>query len=328
MSNGILVFVEHRQGAINKTSFEAVAAAQALGAALGQEVSAVVLGADAGFAHEIAGYKLSRVISAENPKLAEYTPDAYTDAMERVVRATTPQYVVMPHTYLVRDYAPKLAARFGKGLISDCIRARVSEGAVTFSRRIFLGKIDADIVSDGEPPVFATFQSGAYRADQAAKGSAVAAPVETIEVEVGEVRMKPEPAFQEVKQAVDLTKADVIVAVGRGIKSKENIALAEKLAEVLGGDLAASRPICDAEWLPIDRQIGSSGQTVAPKLYIALGISGAIQHLVGMKNSGTIVAINKDPEAPIFDIADYGIVGDLFEAVPVLTEEVKKIKEQ
>jgi electron transfer flavoprotein alpha subunit len=149
-----------------------------------------------------------------------------------------------------------------------------------------------------------------------------------MEVEVGEVRMKPEPAFQEVKQAVDLTKADVIVAIGRGIKSKENIALAEKLAEALGGDIAASRPICDAEWLPIDRQIGSSGQTVAPKLYIALGISGAIQHLVGMKNSGTIVAVNKDPEAPIFDIADYGIVGDLFEVLPVLTEEVKKVKGQ
>jgi electron transfer flavoprotein alpha subunit len=230
----------------------------------------------------------------------------------------------MPHTYLVRDYAPKLAARFQKGLISDCVRARVDGGSVTFTRRIFLGKIDADVVSDSEAPIFATFQSGAYRPDQAAKGSG--APVENLAVEVGDVRMVPEAPFQEVKQAVDLSKADVIVAIGRGIKSQENIALAQKLAEVLGGDIAASRPICDAEWLPIDRQIGSSGQTVAPKLYIALGISGAIQHLVGMKNSGTIVAINKDPEAPIFDIADYGIVGDLFEAVPVLTEEIKKIK--
>src|ERR1051325_1337149 len=325
MSNGILVFAEHRAGAFNKTSFEAIAAAQSLGKELGQAVTAVVLGSGAsGLAGEIAGYDVSKVVYAENEKLAEYTPDGYTDAMERVIRSLDPQFVVMPRTYLVRDYAPKLAARFSKGLISDCIRAQVSAGSVTFSRRIFLGKIDADIVSDGEAPVFATFQSGAYRPDQATKGSG--APVETMQVEVGEVRMKPEPAFQEVKQAVDLTKADVIVAVGRGIKSKENIALAEKLAEVLGGDIAASRPICDAEWLPIDRQIGSSGQTVAPKLYIALGISGAIQHLVGMKNAGTIVAVNKDPEAPIFDIADYGIVGDLFEVLPVLTEEVKKIK--
>ncbi len=232
--------------------------------------------------------------------------------------------MILPHTYLVRDFAPKLAARFQKGLISDCVRAQVAEGRVTFSRRIFLGKIDADVISDGEPPVFATFQSGAYRGDQAKKGGG--ATVEKMSVEVGEIRMKPEAPFQEVKQAVDLTKADVIVAIGRGIKGKENIALAEALAQALGGDIAASRPICDAEWLPIDRQIGSSGQTVAPKLYIALGISGAIQHLVGMKNSGTIVAINKDPEAPIFDIADYGIVGDLFEAVPVLTEEIKKLK--
>jgi len=244
--------------------------------------------------------------------------------MERVVRQIDPALVLMTHTYLVRDFAPKLAARFSKSLISDCIRASVDGGKVGFTRRIFLGKLDADVSSDGEAPVFATFQSGAFRADQAAKGSG--APVEAMDVEVGEVRMVPEAPFQEVKQAVDLTKTDVIVAVGRGIKSKDNLVLAEKLAEALGGDLAASRPICDAEWLPIDRQIGSSGQTVAPKLYVALGISGAIQHLVGMKNSGTIVAINKDPEAPIFDIADYGIVGDLFEAVPVLTEEIKKIK--
>jgi len=261
---------------------------------------------------------------ARNEKLSTYTPDAYTDAMERVVRNVDPQFVIMPHTYLVRDYAPKLAARFQKSLISDCVRARMNDGGVTFTRRIFQGKIDADVVSDGAAPVFATFQSGAYRGDQAKRGSG--ASIETMEVEVGDVRMTPEAPFQEVKAAVDLSKADVIVAIGRGIKSKDNIGLAEKLAEALGADIAASRPICDAEWLPIDRQIGSSGQTVAPKLYVALGISGAIQHLVGMKNSGTIVAINKDPEAPIFDIADYGIVGDLFEAVPVLTEEIKKIK--
>ena len=244
--------------------------------------------------------------------------------MQQIVKQVDPNFVFLTHTYQVRDFAPKLAARFGKSLISDCIRARVDGGKLSFTRRIFLGKLDADVVSDGEAPVFATFQTGAYRPDQALKGGS--AQVENIAVEIGDVRMVPEPPFQEAKQAVDLTKAEVIVAVGRGIKSKDNLVLAEKLAEALGGDLAASRPICDAEWLPIDRQIGSSGQTVAPKLYIALGISGAIQHLVGMKNSGTIVAINKDPEAPIFDIADYGIVGDLFEAVPVLTEEIKKIK--
>ena len=325
MSNGVLVFIEHRDGVLNKTSLEAVAAAQSLGSQLQQPVSAIVLGSDpGGLAQDIATYELAKVVAASNAKLAQYTPDGYSDAMEKIVQQLDPHLVVMPHTYLVRDFAPKLAARFKKSLISDCIRASVSGSAITFTRRIFLGKLDADVISDGAAPVFATFQSGAYRPDQAAKGSG--APVESMEVEVGEVRMTPEAPFQEVKQAVDLSKADVIVAVGRGIKSKDNLALAEKLAEALGADLAASRPICDAEWLPIDRQIGSSGQTVAPKLYVALGISGAIQHLVGMKNSGTIVAINKDPEAPIFDIADYGIVGDLFEAVPVLTEEIKKIK--
>src|SRR5580765_2310532 len=323
MSNGILAFIEHKSGTINKSSIEVIAAAQTLGGQISQPVTAVVLGSESA-AQEISAYDLVKVIHASNEKLAEYTPDAYADALEQIVKQVDPSFVFLTHTYQVRDFAPKLAARFGKSLISDCIRAKTEGGKLGFTRRIFLGKLDADVVSDGEAPVFATFQTGAYRPDQAQKGSG--APIENVAVEVGEVRMKPEAPFQEVKQAVDLSKADIIVAVGRGIKSKDNLALAEKLAEALGGDLAASRPICDAEWLPIDRQIGSSGQTVAPKLYIAIGISGAIQHLVGMKNSQTIVAINKDPEAPIFDIADYGIVGDLFEAVPVLTEEVKKIK--
>jgi len=321
----ILVFIEHKNCVLNRSSLEAVAAAQSVGKDLGLKVQAVVLcDQDCSVAQEVAGYDLEKVIIAKNEKLNIYTPDAYADAWSEVIKATNPQYVVMAHTYQVRDFAPKLAARFGKSLISDCIRAKADGGKIGFTRRIFLGKLDADVVSDGEPPVFATFQSGAYRPDNAKKGGGAA--VENVAVEIGDVRMVPEAPFQEAKQAVDLTKAEVIVAVGRGIKSKDNLALAEKLAEALGGDLAASRPICDAEWLPIDRQIGSSGQTVAPKLYVALGISGAIQHLVGMKNSGTIVAINKDPEAPIFDIADYGIAGDLFEAVPVLTEEIKKIK--
>ena len=320
----ILVFIEHKAGALNKTSLEAIAAAQKLAGDISQKVTAVVLGSST-LANEIAAYDLEKVISAENEKLAEYTPDAYADALEQVIRATNPEYVIMSHTYQARDFAPKVAARFGKGLIGDCIRMNIEADKRVFTRRVFLGKLDADVVSDGGSPTFVTFQSGAFRGDQAQKGTGAVA-IETKPIEVTNVRMKPEAPFQEAKQSVDLSKADIIVAVGRGIKSKDNLAVAEKLAEALGGDLAASRPICDAEWLPIDRQIGSSGQTVAPKLYVAIGISGAIQHLVGMKNSQTIVAINKDPEAPIFDIADYGIVGDLFEAVPVLTEEIKKLK--
>lgn len=320
----ILVFIEHKDCVLNKTSLEAITAAQAIGKDLGLSITAVLPCAnDCPLAQEIAGYNIEKVIVAKNEKLGTYTPDAYADAWEQVVKAVNPQYVVMAHTYQVRDFAPKVAARLGREVVGDCIRYRSEGGKLVLTRRIFLGKLDADVSLGGDAPYFITFQSGAFRGDNAEKGSAA---VETMDVTVGDVRMTPEAPFQEAKASVDLTKSEVIVAVGRGIKSQENLAVAQQLADALGADLAASRPICDSEWLPIDRQIGSSGQTVAPKLYIALGISGAIQHIVGMKNAGTIVAINKDAEAPIFDIADYGIVGDLFEAVPVLTEEINKAK--
>ena len=320
----ILVFIEHKNCVLNKTSLEAIAAAQSIGKDLGLKATAVIpCDKDCALAQEIAGFELEKVIVAKNAKLGTYTPDAYAAAWEQVIQATNPQYVVMAHTYQVRDFAPKVAARLGREVVGDCIRYRADGGKLVLSRRIFLGKLDADVSVGGEAPYFITFQSGAFRGDNATKGTAA---VETMDVNVGEVRMTPEEPFQEAKATVDLTKSEIIVAVGRGIKSQENIAIAQQLADVLGADLAASRPICDSDWLPIDRQIGSSGQTVAPKLYIALGISGAIQHIVGMKNAGSIVAINKDAEAPIFDIADYGIVGDLFEALPVMVEEIKKAK--
>lgn len=320
----ILVFIEHKDCVLNKTSLEAIAAAQAIGKDLGLGVTAVLpCDKDCSLAQDIAGYNLEKVILAKSEKLGTYTPDGYADAWEHVIKATDPQYIVMSHTYQVRDFAPKVAARLGREVVGDCIRYKAEGGKLMLTRRIFLGKLDADVTIGGGAPYFVTFQSGAFRGDSAEKGSAA---VETMDVTVGDIRMTAEAPFQEAKATVDLTKSDIIVAVGRGIKSQENIALAQQLADVLGADLAASRPICDSEWLPIDRQIGSSGQTVAPKVYIALGISGAIQHIVGMKNAGTIVAINKDSEAPIFDIADYGIVGDLFDAVPVLIEEVKKAK--
>ncbi len=320
----ILVFIEHKDCVLNKTSLEAIAAAQSIGKDLGLKVSAVIpCDKDCSLAQEISGYNLEKVIVAKSPKLGTYTPDGYADAWEQVINAENPQYIVMSHTYQVRDFAPKVAARLGREVVGDCIRYRADSGKLVLTRRIFLGKLDADVTVGGEAPYFVTFQSGSFRGDTSEKGSA---SVETMDVNVGDIRMTPEAPFQEAKATVDLSKSEIIVAVGRGIKSEENIALAQQLADSLGADLAASRPICDSEWLPIDRQIGSSGQTVAPKLYIALGISGAIQHIVGMKNSGTIVAINKDAEAPIFDIADYGIVGDLFEAVPTMIEEINKAK--
>ena len=326
MSNEILIFIEHKDGVLNKTSLEAITAAQAFAKELGKSITAVICAAGGvdNLVQQVSGYDVSKVIVAQNDKLNTYTPDGYADAMTEAVKSVNPHYVIMAHTYQVRDFAPKLAARFGKGMTGDCIRYKIESGKLTLTRRIYLGKIDCDVVIDDEAPIFVSFQSGAFRGDNAVKGSGAA--IETIDVNVGEIRMKPEAPFQEAKAAVDLTKSEIIVAVGRGIKSQENIALAQQLADALGADLAASRPICDADWLPIDRQIGSSGQTVAPKLYIALGISGAIQHIVGMKNANTIVAINKDAEAPIFDIADYGIAGDLFEAVPAMIEEIKKLK--
>jgi electron transfer flavoprotein alpha subunit len=320
----ILVFIEHKNCVLNKVSLEAITAAQSIAKDLGLKVSAVIpCDKDCALANDVAQYNLEKVIVAKNAKLDKYTPDGYADAWEAIIKKENPQYVVMAHTYQVRDFAPKVAARLGKEVVGDCIRYNADGGKLTLTRRIFLGKLDADMTVGGDAPYFVTFQSGAFRGDAAEKGSA---QTETTEVTVGDIRMEAEEPFQEAKASVDLTKSEIIVAVGRGIKSQENIAVAQSLADALGADLAASRPICDAEWLPIDRQIGSSGQTVAPKVYIALGISGAIQHIVGMKNASTIVAINKDAEAPIFDIADYGIVGDLFEAVPTLVEEIKKAK--
>jgi electron transfer flavoprotein alpha subunit len=232
--------------------------------------------------------------------------------------------VVLPHTYRTRDFAPKLAARLDSALITDCIGITRGEKR-TFLRPVYQGKLVAEVAAEGEQPHFISVQIGAYRADHAKRGS-TAAPVKPLNLalDAGAIRQKAEEPFQEVKQAVDLSQAERIVAVGRGIKAQEHIALAEKLASALGAQLAASRPICDSGWLPMERQVGSSGQTVAPKLYVALGISGAIQHVVGMKGARTIVAINKDPDAPIFEIADYGIVGDLFEIVPALIAELEK----
>ncbi len=321
----ILVFIEHKNCVLNKISLEAIAAAQSIGKDLSLKVSAVIpCDKDCALAQEISQYNLEKVFVIKNEKLNIYTPDGYADAWEQIIEQINPQYVVMAHTYQVRDFAPKVAARLGKEVVGDCIRYKNNDGKLVFTRRIFLGKLDADVTIEGDAPYFVTFQSGAFRGENAEKGGD--AQTEVVDVNVKDLRMSPEEPFQEAKASVDLTKSGIIVAVGRGIKSQENIALAQQLADALGADLAASRPICDAEWLPIDRQIGSSGQTVAPKVYIALGISGAIQHIVGMKNAGTIVAINKDKEAPIFDIADYGIVGDIFEAMPVLVEEIKKAK--
>jgi electron transfer flavoprotein alpha subunit len=292
-------------------------------------VSALVIGKGVGaLATELAAKNVAEVLQVEHDLLESYTPDGYTVALKQVIESARPELVLFPHTYQVRDFAPKLAASLGKGMIGDCIGYRNESGKVIFVRQMFQGKTAADVSFLGSGPWFASFQSGAFRADQVTTAEGGAKPVNRINVELKteQIRTKPLELFKEAKSAVDLTQAPLIVAVGRGIKAPENIAQAEALAKAMGAEIAASRPICDEGWLPMERQIGSSGQTVAPKLYLALGISGAIQHVVGMKGARTIVAINKDQNAPIFEIADYGVVGDIFEIMPALTEELQKAK--
>jgi len=328
MADTVLVLVEQREGKLNRASWETLAGAQALVKESGWTLEAAVAGQGVGeVAKEVAGKKVSKVYALESPQLKRYTPDGYAWALKQFISGKQPRLVLMPHTYQVRDFAPKLAAALGGALISDAIAYRYEGGRLRFIRQMFQGKFAADVAFTGEPPYFATFQAGAFRGDKVEAGAS-AAPVETVPVNVPEaaIRTRPQEIFKEAKQAVDLTQAEIIVAVGRGIKEQKNIELARQLAEALGGEIAASRPICDSGWLPMDRQVGSSGQTVAPKLYLALGISGAIQHLVGMKGSRTVIAVNKDPDAPIFEIADYGVVGNLFEVVPALIQEIKKAK--
>jgi electron transfer flavoprotein alpha subunit len=325
MADRIIVVAEQREGTLNRASFETIAAAQAISKQTGWPVDIVLPGQNtSALAQELAAYKVDTVFDLQGPSLAAYTSDAWVHALKDFLSSRQPKLVLFPHTYQVRDFAPRLALALDRTLISDAVGYKYENGKLVFTRQMFQGKFVADVAFVGDAPWLATIQIGTYRGDQAESGSAQVEKVEAAQPPA--LRITPHEVFQEAKQAVDLSHADVIVAIGRGIKEQKNLAVAEELAKVLGGEVAASRPICDSGWLPLERQIGSSGQTVAPKLYIALGISGAIQHIVGMKGSRTIVAINKDKEAPIFEIADYGVVGNLFDVVPALTEEIKKAK--
>ncbi len=324
----VLCFAEHQEGKLARSTLEACAAGQRLARDLGGSAGAVILGsAISSLASELASLDLESVLVVDSPDLRVYTPDGYALSLQAVVEQLHPRFVLFGHTYLARDLAPKLAATLERGFISDCLDYRCEGERCIFVRQLFQGKFCADVEPQGEPPHLVSFQAGSFREDSVARSTSPA-PVKAVAVEIptAAIRTKPGELFREARQSVDLTQAEVIVAAGRGIRAAENLELVRKLAEALGGELGASRPICDGGWLPMDRQIGSSGQTVAPKLYVAVGISGAIQHQVGMKGSRTIVAINKDADAPIFEIASYGIVGDLFEVVPPLIEEIKKAK--
>jgi len=323
----VLLVLEERGGKISRPSWEALTAAHRL--APTQEITAVVIGAETeALAAEAAAKLVGKVVRVDHPQLKMYSADGFSLALHQLIQSQSPpKWVVFPHTYQVRDYAPALACKFGEVLIGDV--TGVENGPI-FTRQLLQGRLNGSYRHSGSGPCFVSMQAGAFRPDSSidaldTKSGAGPAPIEvfTPTLETAQIRTKSSEPFRESAQTVDLGSAQRIVSVGRGIKSAENLPLIETLASALGAELAASRPICDSGWLPLERQVGSSGHTVAPKLYLAVGISGAIQHLVGMKGSQCIVAINKDPDAPIFEVADYGIVGDLFDVVPALTEAVK-----
>jgi electron transfer flavoprotein alpha subunit len=322
----VLVFAEQRGGALIRLSLETITAARSIAEIINVPAEVAIIGASAGpIASQVASYGVAKVYNVQHALLDSYTAEGFAGAAEQLIKKLEPDVVLFPHTYQVRDFAPKVAARFGRALVSDVIGISNENGSWALVRQLFQGKLNADVKVAGQKSVFASIQAGAFRSAEPANNSA---SVESFEPSLSpdQIRSKPETPFREAQRSVDLSNADLIVSVGRGIREKENLSLVEDLAAALGAELAASRPICDNGWLPMERQVGSSGQTVAPKAYFAVGISGAIQHLVGMKGSKTVVAINKDENAPIFEIADYGIVGDLFEVVPALIEEIKKVK--
>lgn len=307
-----------------RVSFEAIAAASRIGAPI-----AVVLvgGADvAAEANSLLSVDVEEVVCLQHEALGVYTPDGFVMALADFLGDGSVGHVVFPHTYRSRDFVPALASRLGRPVVTDCTRVELRDGQVVLTRPMFRGKLEADVECAGPFPHLITVQVGAFSVDGVPKRETGTTPIQNraVNIDSAVIRQTVEPPFREAKQRVDLEAAERIVAVGRGIKGPEHIALATELASAFHAELAASRPVCDSGWLPPDRQVGSSGQTVAPALYVALGISGAIQHVVGMKGARTVVAINTDREAPIFEIADYGIVGDLFEVMPALLDALKK----
>jgi electron transfer flavoprotein alpha subunit len=322
----VLAVLEHNGQAWHRMSWETLAAAQQIARELNTTASAALVRTGGrAFAEELARKQLEKVYLVDDQSLEQYTPDGYSLALRQLIERVKPALVLFPHTYQVRDFLPKLATALGKVAVTDVITHRVDNGQLVLVRQLFQGKVNADVRFATEAPNFASLQAGAYRADQVADGSSTV-EVFAAAIDAAAIRTKPLDLFREAQRAVDLGAAELIVSVGRGIKEADQIPLVQKLATALGAELAASRPICDAGWLPMERQVGSSGQTVAPKMYMAVGISGAIQHLVGMKGSRIVVAINKDPNAPIFEVADYGIVGDLFQVVPELIAAIEKSK--
>lgn len=322
MTAKVWIVAQHRDGRLHRMSREAVAAGQRLAQALGGSASGVVLGHGAGgVAAELAGYRLDAVHSADAEALAQYTPGAYVGVLAAAVAAHAPSHLVFAHTYQSVDFMGLLAQRVGGSLLPEVLDFEsAGDDELVWRRPILGGKLQARMRVKGAHPVVLSVQSGAFSADDAASGTA---PVQALDATAAAPDREILGVEEVAGEQVDLSAAAVVVAVGRGIGGADRMGIIDELAAALGAEIGASRPVIDSGWLPRDRQIGSSGQTVAPKLYIAVGISGAIQHLVGMKASGTIVAVNKDAGAPIFGVARYGVVGDLHEIVPALTAAIR-----
>ena len=319
----ILVVLEDNNGAIHRMSLEAIVAAQEISSKLKSKITVLAMGRNAdALALEASKYELNEILKINSSSLTSYSSDGYAIAIEQIILENDFRYVFFGHTYLVRDYVPKISAKLMRPFLADNINMNISNGSIEFTKQTFNAKLLADIQTSDSGLYLVSFQSASFSSDDLRSGSS---EIKKIDIEIDETQIKNtyEEPFQESAGGVDLTSADIIVSVGRGIGEADNISIAKDLALALGGQLSSSRPVVDAGWLSPDHQVGSSGQSVSPKLYLALGISGAIQHVVGMKGSKNIVAINKDPEAPIFEIANYGIVGDIFEIVPKLIESLK-----
>lgn len=323
MSKKVLVIGEAREGSLRNVTFEAIAAANLVSD--GGEVVGVLCGDGdlKEMAQEMVYYGAARVITVSNPELKTYTSDGYAQAVHQVIDDESPEGIIMGHTAIGKDLTPKLASRLESGLISDATEVVVEGGDIVFTRPIYSGKaFEKKKITDGL--IFATIRPNnipSLNRDDSLTGA-----VSEKEVQISNIRTIIKEVLKKSSDGVDLSEAKVIVAGGRGVKSAEGFEPLEKLAEALGGTVGASRGACDAGYCDYSLQIGQTGKVVTPDLYIACGISGAIQHLAGMSNSKVIVAVNKDPEANIFNVADYGIVGDLFDVIPKLTEEIKQMK--
>ncbi|MEE2776273.1 MAG: electron transfer flavoprotein subunit alpha/FixB family protein [Acidobacteriota bacterium] len=323
MSSRVWIVTQLRDGELHPASREAIVAGRALAEALGTTADAVVMGSAVNeVAAGVASLGVSAVRVADRAELGDYVPGPYTETLLAGVADGGPEFLVFPHTYQSVDYMARVAHGWGAAVLSEVVSFAPDDEGLAWVRPILEGKLQARVRLRGEGPVVVSVQSGAFTPAEAAAETA------TIESQSGPAELVAERELLGIEDAggdtVDLSAANMIVSVGRGIGGPDRMSLIEDLAAALGAEIGASRPVIDNGWLPRDRQIGSSGQTVAPKLYLAVGISGAIQHLVGMKGSGCTVAINKDPGAPIFNVSDYGIVGDLFEVVPAVTKALQE----